>query len=175
MTKYKNAACAEGKTNCCENVSLYGVYQDGGFCEYLAVLESNLVKVNSNLSDSTVALTECFAIGAAAIAKAHGANVVVADVKPSRQAHVESTLNIKAVNPLSNSFEADLRTQFSGELADGELTPFPLPRSAERAGLVARENRTEFEAIPELVFPAVLLLRGGDACVLVSVYSNMVK
>ncbi|EGU57656.1 hypothetical protein VINI7043_07580 [Vibrio nigripulchritudo ATCC 27043] len=137
-------ACAEGKTNCCENVSLYGVHQDGGFCEYLAVLESNLVKVNSNLSDSTVALTECFAIGAhavrrgqvadgenvlvigagpigigaAAIAKARGANVVVADVNPSRQAHVESTLNVKAVNPLSDSFEADLRAQFSGELAD---------------------------------------------------------
>jgi len=67
---------------------------------------------------------------------------------------------------LSNSPEALI----SGlPLADGKLTPFLFPRSAERAGLVARENRTDFESIPELVLPAILLLRGGDACVLVSI------
>ncbi|ECG4407215.1 hypothetical protein DD992_18020, partial [Salmonella enterica] len=44
------AACREGKTNCCENVSLYGVHQDGGFSEYLAVREQNLVELSDNLT-----------------------------------------------------------------------------------------------------------------------------
>ncbi len=67
---------------------------------------------------------------------------------------------------LSNSPEALI----SGlPLADGMLTPFLFPRAAERAGLVARENRSSFETIPEVVLPAILMLRGGDACVLVSI------
>jgi ATP-binding cassette subfamily C protein LapB len=40
------------------------------------------------------------------------------------------------------------------------------PRSAERAGLVAKENRANLESIPELILPAVLLLKQGEACVL---------
>ncbi|MEZ9056525.1 type I secretion system permease/ATPase [Vibrio pelagius] len=51
-------------------------------------------------------------------------------------------------------------------LADGKLTPFLFPRSAERAGLVAKENRSNLESIPELILPAVLLLKQGEACVL---------
>lgn len=51
-------------------------------------------------------------------------------------------------------------------LADGKLTPFLFPRSAERAGLVAKENRSDLESIPELILPAVLLLKQGEACVL---------
>ncbi|ELP5726938.1 type I secretion system permease/ATPase [Vibrio vulnificus] len=54
-------------------------------------------------------------------------------------------------------------------LADGKLTPFLLPRSAERAGLVAKENRAELNDISSLVLPAILLLKGGDSCVLISV------
>ncbi len=51
-------------------------------------------------------------------------------------------------------------------LSDGKLTPFLFPRSAERAGLVARENRAALKTISPLVLPVVLLLRNGDACVL---------
>ena len=51
-------------------------------------------------------------------------------------------------------------------LAEGKLTPFLFPRSAERAGLVAKENRSNLESIPELILPAVLLLKQGEACVL---------
>lgn len=32
-------------------------------------------------------------------------------------------------------------------LSDGKLTPFLFPRSAERAGLVAKENRSDLEKI----------------------------
>ncbi|MBO0212756.1 type I secretion system permease/ATPase [Vibrio sp. Vb2880] len=54
-------------------------------------------------------------------------------------------------------------------LSDGKLTPFLFPRAAERAGLVAKENRAELSAIPHLVFPVVLLLKSGEACVLSSI------
>ncbi|MBY8195249.1 type I secretion system permease/ATPase, partial [Vibrio fluvialis] len=54
-------------------------------------------------------------------------------------------------------------------LSDGKLTPFLFPRAAERAGLVAKENRSELQAIPHLVFPVVLLLKSGEACVLSSI------
>ncbi|MEZ8134052.1 type I secretion system permease/ATPase [Vibrio splendidus] len=51
-------------------------------------------------------------------------------------------------------------------LSDGKLTPFLFPRSAERTGLVAKENRSELESIPHLILPAILLLKQGEACVL---------
>ncbi len=54
-------------------------------------------------------------------------------------------------------------------LSDGKLTPFLFPRAAERAGLVAKENRSALQAIPHLVFPVVLLLKSGEACVLSSI------
>tara|TARA_Y100001956_G_scaffold81064_1_gene97661 strand:- start:6935 stop:9049 length:2115 start_codon:yes stop_codon:yes gene_type:complete len=54
-------------------------------------------------------------------------------------------------------------------LADGKLTPFLFPRSAERAGLVAKENRSPLNEISQLVLPVVLLLKSGDACVLNSI------
>ena len=66
----KCAACREEKTNCCERVSLYGVHQDGGFSEYLAVREDNLVPLPDEVSDSAGALVECFAIGAHAVRRA---------------------------------------------------------------------------------------------------------
>ena len=57
-------------------------------------------------------------------------------------------------------------------LSDGRLTPFLFPRSAERAGLVAKENRAPLDKISDLILPAVLLLKEGDACVLVSINSE---
>lgn len=54
-------------------------------------------------------------------------------------------------------------------LSDGKLTPFLFPCSAERAGLVAKENRSELESIPHLILPAILLLKQGEACVLNSI------
>ncbi|MCR9965906.1 type I secretion system permease/ATPase [Vibrio antiquarius] len=54
-------------------------------------------------------------------------------------------------------------------LSDGKLTPFLLPRAAERAGLVAKENRAELENISSLILPAILVLKGSDSCVLNSI------
>jgi ATP-binding cassette subfamily C protein LapB len=54
-------------------------------------------------------------------------------------------------------------------LSDGKLTPFLLPRAAERAGLVAKENRSSLLEISQLVLPVVLILKNGEACVLNSI------
>ncbi|EKO3803673.1 TPA: zinc-binding alcohol dehydrogenase family protein [Vibrio harveyi] len=136
------SACCEGKTNCCENVSLYGVHQDGGFSEYLAVLEDNLVELPDAVSNSQGSLVECFAISAhavcraqlrskdnvlivgagpiglaaAAIAKADGATVTVADVDAGRRSQVEEKLSVRALNPLEENYEEQLRAAYGGEL-----------------------------------------------------------
>src|SRR3990167_9705902 len=46
------------------------------------------------------------------------------------------------------------------------LTPALLIRAAERAGLAAEVNKLNLNNISDLALPAVLLLDGGDACVL---------
>lgn len=137
------AACKEGKTNCCEHVSLYGVHQDGGFSEYLAVREQNLVELPKQLSDSAGALVECFAIGAhavrraevqpaqnilvigagpiglatSAIAKAKGATVVVADIDAKRRQLVGQNIGVESLDPTAENFISELRLLFNGELA----------------------------------------------------------
>lgn len=54
-------------------------------------------------------------------------------------------------------------------LADGLLTPFLLPRAAEKAGLQAKENNVALEDVAPLLFPVIILLKGGDASVVLSV------
>ncbi|VFS61259.1 L-threonine 3-dehydrogenase [Leminorella grimontii] len=56
-------------------------------------------------------------LGVAAIAKADGAKVIVADTSPERRAHVTEQLGVAVIDPASASFEADLRAQFDGMLA----------------------------------------------------------
>jgi len=135
-------ACLSGKTNCCENISVIGVHQDGGFSEYLSVPVNNLLAVD-DIAPEAAALIEPFAIsahavrratvapgdhllvvgagpiglGVAAIAKADGARVVVADTRDERRQHVEQALQLPTLNPLDDRFETALRAQFGGMLA----------------------------------------------------------
>ncbi|MGL6172115.1 MAG: type I secretion system permease/ATPase [Vibrio sp.] len=79
---------------------------------------------------------------------------------------LNSLLYVSRYYGLANSPEALINGL---PLTEGRLTPFLFPRSAERAGLIAKENRAALEAIPQLVFPVVLLLKSGEACVLNSI------
>ncbi|WP_310607289.1 zinc-binding alcohol dehydrogenase family protein [Buttiauxella brennerae] len=138
----KCGACQSGRTNCCENISVIGVHQDGGFSEYLCVAASNLLVVDG-VDAISAALIEPFAIsahavrrasvqagehvlvvgagpiglGAAAIAKADGAHVVVADTSQERRQHIAQQLGIITLDPADPTFEAQLRQQFGGMLA----------------------------------------------------------
>ncbi|WP_130832533.1 zinc-binding alcohol dehydrogenase family protein [[Erwinia] mediterraneensis] len=135
-------ACQSGKTNCCEHISVVGVHQDGGFCNFLSVPVANLLAVD-DLEPETAALTEPFAIsahavrraavsaddavlvvgagpiglGVAAIAAAAGAQVVVADTSAVRRAQVAEKLALTALDPADAQFTTALRQQFNGQLA----------------------------------------------------------
>ncbi|MFS2221617.1 zinc-binding alcohol dehydrogenase family protein [Pantoea sp. B65] len=136
------AACRSGKSNCCENISVIGVHQDGGFCEYLSVPASNLLVVD-DLAPEAAALIEPFAIsahavrraalqpdehllvvgagpiglGVAAIARAAGASVIVADTSEFRRQHVVAALGLPVLNPADSNFLPALRQHCSGMLA----------------------------------------------------------
>lgn len=134
-------SCLSGKTNCCENISVIGVHQDGGFAEYLNVPFSNLLPTEG-IAPEAAALIEPFAIsahavrraaiqpgdavlvvgagpiglGAAAIASADGAQVVVADTSSIRRQHAEKNISLVTVDPSDANFETSLRAQFDGAL-----------------------------------------------------------
>ncbi|WP_100040430.1 zinc-binding alcohol dehydrogenase family protein [Escherichia coli] len=135
-------ACKSGRTNCCEKISVIGVHQDGGFSEYLSVPVANILPADG-IDPQAAALIEPFAIsahavrraaiapgeqvlvvgagpiglGAAAIAKADGAQVVVADTSPARREHVATRLELPVLDPSAEDFDAQLRAQFGGSLA----------------------------------------------------------
>lgn len=137
----KCSACLAGRPNCCENISVIGVHQDGGMAEYIAVPESNLLLAEA-LDPAAAALIEPFAIsahavrraectpgdsvlvvgggpiglGVAAIALADGLRVVLADTQAERRAHTERQLHIPALDPAHADFEPQLRACFQGEL-----------------------------------------------------------
>lgn len=54
-------------------------------------------------------------------------------------------------------------------LNDGLLSPFLLPRAADKAGLQAKETKMTLESISSLLFPVIALLKGGEACVVLSI------
>ncbi|MDH2999845.1 galactonate oxidoreductase [Chelonobacter oris] len=148
-------ACKNGKPNCCEKISVMGVHQDGGFSEFLAIPESNIIPLNDNVDDISAALIEPFAIsahavrraqvvedsnvlvigagpiglGAAAIAVADGANVVVADTSLERRQHIQQKLNITAVDPLSEKIE----NYFGGILPEVVIDATGNPNSMNNA------------------------------------------
>lgn len=135
-------ACQSGRTNCCEKISVIGVHQDGGFSEYLSVPADNLLDAEG-IDPQAAALIEPFAIsahavrradiqpgdqvlvvgagpiglGAAAIAHADGAHVVVADTSTARREHVISRLGLPVVDPSADDFDTQIRAQFDGSLA----------------------------------------------------------
>ncbi|TLP71926.1 zinc-binding alcohol dehydrogenase family protein [Maribacter sp. ACAM166] len=62
-------ACENGKTNCCANIKVIGVHEDGGMQEEILVREDLLLKSN-HLTFEQMAIVEPLAIGAHAIRRA---------------------------------------------------------------------------------------------------------
>ena len=62
-------ACRNGKPNCCQKISVFGVHEDGGMQEYVSLPITSLVK-KVGLSLDQLALTEPFAIGAHGVRRA---------------------------------------------------------------------------------------------------------
>ncbi len=77
-------ACRQGKPNCCGNIKVCGVHQDGGMVEYLEVPSYSLVH-SEDLSFDELALVEPLAIGAHGVRRAgvqHGEFVLVMGAGP---------------------------------------------------------------------------------------------
>ena len=77
-------ACRRGKPNCCSNLSVLGVHQDGGLCARIAVPEGNLYAA-SGLTETQAAMVEFLAIGAHAVNRvdiAAGDRVLVTGAGP---------------------------------------------------------------------------------------------
>ncbi|WP_096315896.1 zinc-binding alcohol dehydrogenase family protein [Escherichia coli] len=113
-------ACKSGRTNCCEKISVIGVHQDGGFSEYLSVPVANILVRRAAIAPGEQVLVVGagpIGLGAAAIAKADGAQVVVADTSPARREHVATRLELPVLDPSAEDFDAQLRAQFGGSLA----------------------------------------------------------
>lgn len=80
----KCIACRRGKTNCCQNINVFGVHIDGGMQQEV-VLPENLLLPASGLSLDELAIVEPLAIGAHAIRRAgvnEGETVVVMGCGP---------------------------------------------------------------------------------------------
>jgi 2-desacetyl-2-hydroxyethyl bacteriochlorophyllide A dehydrogenase len=77
-------ACRAGKPNCCINISVLGVHQDGGMAGLLSVPEQNLVRAEGLTADQC-ATAEFLAIGAHAVRRgtaASGDRVLVVGAGP---------------------------------------------------------------------------------------------
>ena len=61
-------ACRNGKPNCCTNISVLGVHQDGGMAEFMSLPARNLVRAGG-LSVDACATVEFLAIGAHAVSR----------------------------------------------------------------------------------------------------------
>ena len=133
-------ACRRGSTNCCANMKVIGVHQDGGMREYLNVPVDHVLPADDVDFDS-MALVECLAIGAHAVrrgavsegdnvvvvgagpiglgcvqfAKANGANVIVVDMNEDRLAFCEKEFGVTAVKAGESSIAK------VGELTNGEF------------------------------------------------------
>lgn len=66
MPCYKCPACKEGRTNCCETLSVIGVHSDGGMTEEITVPEGNLYPT-AGISLRDAAMVEFLSIGAHAV------------------------------------------------------------------------------------------------------------
>lgn len=77
-------ACRQGKPNCCVSISVLGVHDHGGMCEYLAVPELALYPAG-NLTPDQGAMVEFLSIGAHAVSRGKvtaGQRVLVVGIGP---------------------------------------------------------------------------------------------
>ncbi len=121
--------CRIGKRNCCATLSIIGVHRDGGFAETVRAPAANLHRIPSGMSDFEASFAEPVAIGVQAcrrgqvaegdrvlvlgagpiglaiveVARAYGAEVFIADIKPER---LETARELGAVSlPASSVFD----------------------------------------------------------------------
>jgi 2-desacetyl-2-hydroxyethyl bacteriochlorophyllide A dehydrogenase len=123
-------ACRRGRTNCCEQLRLYGVHVDGGMQGFLSV-RLDLLHKSELLSLDQLALIETLGIGAHAVARSRlegGESTLVIGAGPIGLAVIQfaclsgATVRVVEPNPLRRKFAAQMGavalTAMDGTLAD---------------------------------------------------------
>ena len=136
-------SCRTGKTNCCEQLSVLGVHEDGGMCEVLAVPVHKL-HPSRTLPLEHLALVEMLTIGAHAVSRAGvttrhrvlvigagpiglaaiqfaqlaGGSPVVFEMDASRRAFCKNFMRVEHALAPSDSPEDQLRDIYRGALPD---------------------------------------------------------
>jgi 2-desacetyl-2-hydroxyethyl bacteriochlorophyllide A dehydrogenase len=135
-------ACRSGKPNCCSNIKVSGVHQDGGMVEFLSIPSGTLLH-GEGLGLDDLALVEPLAVGAHAIcragirkeefvlvigagpiglatmefAKLAGGKVIALDINESRLAFCRSYMNIFAtINAGSSDVAGQIREITNGDM-----------------------------------------------------------
>jgi 2-desacetyl-2-hydroxyethyl bacteriochlorophyllide A dehydrogenase len=138
----KCVACRFGKTNCCAEIKVCGVHQDGGMVDYLSVPSYSLVH-GEGLSFDELALVEPLAIGAHGIRRAGiqkdefvlvigagpiglstmnfaqiaGANVIAMDINDDRLDFCKNKLKtVYTINAVSFNPIEQIRSLTNGEM-----------------------------------------------------------
>ncbi|WP_261278223.1 zinc-binding alcohol dehydrogenase family protein [Serratia quinivorans] len=156
------AACRRGRTTCCTALSVMGIHRTGAMQEYVTVAEDALVAV-TGIPHLQAALIEPYAIaahavrrsgvthgvsllvvgagaiglGIADIGRSLGAEVIVAEADPQRQAFAAGQYGFTDVlNPLDTDFEQQLRVLTHGDgpqvIIDATGNPASMNSQVER-------------------------------------------
>lgn len=138
----KCVACRNGKTNCCANIKVIGVHEDGGMQEEILVREDLLIKAN-HFSPEAMAIVEPLAIGAHAIRRAkiekgetvvvvgcgpigiglaklaqiQGAEVIVLDVNDDRLDYARSVIGVSQTFNVKNNPVEQIGKITNGDMA----------------------------------------------------------
>ena len=149
-------ACRNGNTNCCQQMSVCGVHQDGAMTEYLSVPDTAIIP-GAGLSEDQLVLVEPLAIGAHGLSRAKvkkgeyvliigagpiglgtmnfariaEANVIAMDVDDARLAYCQEKLGVPhLINPLKQDAVATL-----AEIPNGDMPTVVIDCSGNRKAL----------------------------------------
>lgn len=138
----KCIACRRGKTNCCQNINVFGVHIDGGMRQEV-VLPENVLLPAPNLSLDEITIVEPLAIGAHAIRRAgvdegetvvvmgcgpigigimslaliKKAKVIAIDINEDRLQFVKESIGVDAVVIAGNTAKEEILKLTDGDLA----------------------------------------------------------
>ena len=137
-------ACHSGKANCCTQLKVMGVHQDGGMCEYISV-NPNFIVAGNELGTDALTIVEPLSIGAHAVSRANvqsrdlvlvigagpigigtaffarkkGANVIIVDPIQSRLNFCSENLDLEGViHGTTTDAQDHLMQRFKNRLPD---------------------------------------------------------
>lgn len=145
--------CRHGKINVCDHKAFLGINADGFFTQYFTCDEFNVIKLPQGITPDMGMLIEPFAVGANAVeraeaepgknivvvgagtignctaqlARANGANVLIADIKDNRLMYAKECGIQHAVNTLHTPLEQAINEVFGGMGADALIDCCGIP------------------------------------------------